>query len=112
MLILAVIIFPLIIKKRIGELSIASALLFIGVIIFNILLIVMLLDTNVDTSFETKDQHKFYQFHFNIPFVSSLSTAFVAFGFQSGFFPIYNALENKSYKNGIKFTTYAVGFAF
>lgn len=110
--ILGVIIFPLIIKKRIGELSIAGALLFVGVIVFNILLIVVKIDPSVETDYQSEDQKRFYRFEFNIAFLSSLSTAFVAYGFQSGFFPIYNALKKKSYRNGIKFATYSMGFSF
>jgi len=111
-LILGAILFPLIIKKRIGELSIAGALLFGGVIIFNILLIVVIIDPNVNTDYKSEDQSRFYRFEFNQAFLSSLSTAFVAYGFQTGFFPIYNALEHKSYRNGMKFSTYAMGFSF
>ena len=110
-IVLAVLIFPLIIKKRIGELSIAGALLFAGVIIFNVLLIVVKVDPNVETDYKPEDQSEFYRFQVDIEFLSSLSTAFVAYGFQSGFFPIYNALEHKTPKNGMKFSTLAMGFS-
>jgi len=109
-LVLAVLIFPLIIKKSIGELSIASVLLFGGVIAFNILLFVVKLDNNVETSYVPEDQSRLYRFRLDLSFVSSLSTAFVAFAFQSGYFPIYNALEVKNYKTGMRFCTYAILF--
>lgn len=54
----------------------------------------------------------FYFFRFDKPFLSSLSTAFVAYGFQSAFFPIYNSLEKKTYQNGMKFTFLGIGFCF
>ncbi|CAI2363499.1 unnamed protein product [Moneuplotes crassus] len=111
-LILGVILFPLIIKKRIGELSIAAALLFGGVIIFNILLVVIMIDPNVNTDYKSEDQSRLYRFEFNQTFLSSLSTAFVAYGFQAGFFPIYNALEQKGYRNGMRFSMYAMIFCF
>ena len=54
----------------------------------------------------------FYKFNFNQSFLSSLSTALVAYGFQSAFFPIYNSLKVKSYYNGMLFTFLGVTFCF
>lgn len=111
-LVLAAIIFILIIKKQISELSIAGALLFLGVILFNVLLIVLKFDDSKETSYKPGDSKHFYRFEFNQELLSSLSTAFVAYGFQSAFFPIYNALEKKNYWQGMKFATYGMGFSF
>lgn len=107
-LILAALTFPLIIKKQISELSIAGALLFFGVIIFNILLIVLKFDKNAEITYHAGDDKEFYRFEFNQAFLSSLSTVFVAYGFQSGFFPVYNAIEGKNYKKGMQFGTIAM----
>lgn len=104
--------FPLIIKKQISELSIASALLFFGVIIFNILLIILKFDKGAEITYNKGDDQHFYQFRFDQAFLSSLSIAFIAFGFQSSFFPVYNLLEDKSYKRGITFASLAMGFSF
>ena len=111
-LILAVIIFPLIIKKKIEELKIAGFLLFTGVTMFIILISILKVFNGeslekVDTSF-----HELYSFRADKAFLSSLSTAFVAYGFQSAFFPIYNSLENKSYSRGLVFTILGMGFCF
>lgn len=104
--------FPLIIKKQISELSIASALLFSGVILFNLLLIVMKIDKSNKLPYTPSDSKKFYEFKFDQAWLSSLSTVFVAYGFQSGFFPIHNVLKEKTYKNGMKFASYAMVFSY
>ena len=111
-LVLAVITFPLVIKKQISELSIAGALLFTGVILFNLLLIVLKFDKGAKITYQDGDSDYFYRFEFNQQFLSSLSTVFVMYGFQSGFFPIYNALENRNYKSGMSFASLAMGFSF
>ena len=111
-LILGAIIFPLVIKKQISELSIAGALLFVGVILFNMLLWVLKIDAKDKIDYKEGDSRFFYRFEFNQQLLSSLSTAFVAYGFQSGFFPIYNALESKNYIRGMKFSILAMGFSF
>jgi len=109
-IVLALIIFFLIIKKQISELSLIGALLFVGVILFNVLLFVMKIADNDKISYQDGDSYFFFRFRFNRELISSLSTAFVAYGFQSAFFPIYNSLENKSYKQGMKFSFLGMGF--
>lgn len=108
-LILAVLVFPLIIKKKIQELKIAGILLFSGVSLFIILMFILRVFDLTDVP---DNSSEFYTFTFDKAFVSSLSTAFVAYGFQSAFFPIYNSLENKTYKRGMAFTFYGIGFCF
>lgn len=109
-LILAVLIFPLIIKKKIQELKVAGMLLFSGVLMFIILMVVLRTFNRRDIGLGPISTSSFYHFRVDKEFLSSLSTAFVAFGFQSAFFPIYNSLEKKSYKQGMKFTVLGIGF--
>lgn len=109
-LILAALVFPLIIKKRIQELKIAGMLLFAGVSLFIILMFILRVANASDLDDIPGASGEFYHLHFDKAFVSSLSTAFVAYGFQSAFFPIYNSLEKKSYYNGMKFTFLGIGF--
>lgn len=109
-MILAVIIFPLIIKKKIQELKLAGALLFLGVIAFMILMFVLKIDNSEDLPYHNSQEKEFYDFEFDKNFLSSLSTALVAFGFQSAFFPVYNSLRVKSYGQGIKFTVLGISF--
>jgi len=111
-MILAVLIFPLIIKKKIQELKIAGILLVASVIIFIILMFLMRMINDSDLKRPPISNGDFYFFRFSKPWLSSLSTAFVAFAFQSAFFPIYNSLESKSYQNGIKFTFFGMLFCF
>jgi amino acid permease len=109
-LILGVIVFPLIIKKEIQELKIAGILLFVGVILFILLMFILRIFNSSDLNELPATTNEFYEFSFDKAFVSSLSTAFVAYGFQSAFFPIYNSLEKKTYYNGMKFTILGIGF--
>ena len=111
-LILAVIIFPLIIKKKIQELKIASILLFTSVLLFIVLMLCLRIFNYNDVGLGPIGESHFYHFSFDKAFISSLSTAFVAYGFQSAFFPIYNSLEKRTYTNGMTFTFMGVGFCF
>ena len=111
-LVLAVLVFPLIIKKKIEELKIAGILLFFSVISFIGLMFTLKIASGDHLSYHQGDSKEFFTFDFDKPFLSSLSTALVAYAFQSAFFPIYNSLEHKSYRNGMKFTLLGVGFCF
>lgn len=111
-LVLAVLIFPLIIKKKIQELKIAGMLLFSGVVLFIILMFVLRILNGDSLPYHREESAAFYRFTFDKAFLSSLSTALVAYGFQSAFFPIYNSLEKKSYYNGMKFTFIGITFCF
>lgn len=111
-LVLAFAIFPLIIKKKIQELKIAGIMLFTGVSMFIILMFILKIFDGDKMSYQKGDSEKFYGFKFGKEFLSSLSTAFVAYGFQSAFFPIYNSLQVKSRKNAMGFTIYGIGFCF
>lgn len=111
-LLLALVLLPYILKKKIEELKLAGIILFFGVTMFIVLLFLLKILNGsdlgpVDTSFD-----ELWLTTFDMHFVSSLSTAFVAFAFQSAFFPIFNSLKEKSYKNGMKFTIYGMGFCF
>ena len=111
-LVLGVIVFPLIIKKKIQELKIAGILLFSGVVLFIVLMLILRIFNSDDLINIPASTASFYEFNIDKAFISSLSTAFVAYGFQTAFFPIYNSLEKKSYYNGMKFTILGIGFCF
>jgi amino acid permease len=111
-LILAALVFPLIIKKKIQELKIAGIMLFSGVILFIVLMLILRLANPGELEDIPLTTSRFYEFHIDKAFISSLSTAFVAYGFQSAFFPIYNSLEKRNYRNGMMFTFYGIGFCF
>jgi amino acid permease len=111
-LVLAVLIFPLIIKKKIQELKIAGMLLFTGVVLFIILMFVLRILSGSRLPYHNHEDREFYKLEFGKEFLSSLSTALVAYGFQSAFFPIYNSLKVKSYYNGMKFTFLGITFWF
>mmetsp|Transcript_20288 Transcript_20288/g.22660 ORF Transcript_20288/g.22660 Transcript_20288/m.22660 type:complete len:175 (-) Transcript_20288:566-1090(-) len=103
-LILAALIFPLIIKRKIQELKVAGLLLFISVILFIVLMFILRVFNYSEVGAGPIGQGNFYHFKLDKAFFSSLSTAFVAYGFQSAFFPVYNSLKKQGYNEGIKFT--------
>jgi len=77
---------------------------------FIILMVILRMFNRRDIGLGPIATSSFYSFRADKAFISSLSTAFVAYGFQSAFFPIYNSLEKKSYKQGMKFTILGIGF--
>lgn len=63
-----------------------------------------------DLPYATSEDKEFYKLEVDKAFLSSLSTALVAYGFQSAFFPIYNSLKAPRYRNGMKFTILGISF--
>ena len=110
-LILAVLVFPLVIKKRITELKVAGVLLFTGVSLFIILMFVLRIFSADSLNLDQKNFDGFYKLVFDKKLFASLSNAFVAYGFQSAFYPVYNSLEKRTYQNGMKFTVLGMGFS-
>ena len=100
--VLSVAIFLLALKKKISELKLSSILLFISVIVFCILMPKLLISAGDVLPYEPGDEKEYYEITSWKTFTMSLSIPVVAYGFQIGFFPIYNALEVKTYHQGMK----------
>lgn len=114
-LILAVILLPMIIKRKIEELKIAGVILFVGVSMFIFLLFILKVVDGSKLGDVSTDFDELWLTNFDMNFISSLSTAFVAYGFQSAFFPIFNSLkkdprDSVMYMKGMKFTFFGMGF--
>ncbi|CAI2364663.1 unnamed protein product [Moneuplotes crassus] len=111
-IVLAVLLFPFIIRKKIQELRIIGILQVSAIAFFIFLMLLIRITKDDKLERPSISKGDFYFFSFSKPWLSSLSTAFVVFSFQSAFFPIYNSLEIKSYQNGMKFTFFGMLFCF
>ena len=79
-MLMAVSLFPLVIKKNLEELKIASIVLFVGVAGFVLIILGQLL---IEGNYENKDQNydSYYELDNDLNFVKGLSMLTVAFGF-------------------------------
>ncbi|CAI2365066.1 unnamed protein product [Moneuplotes crassus] len=111
MLVASIIMFPLILRKKIISLKVSGILLFSSVILFIILMFVSVMyGREIKEKDIEIDPKELYKFTLGKEFWSSLSTPFVAYEFQTSFFPIFNSLREKNYQQGIKFVSYGMGF--
>ena len=85
-------------------------MLFVGIILFIILLFVLKIVSGDHLSYNPGDDKEFYKLRFDKELLASLSTAMVAYGFQPGFFPIYNSLQKQTFNNGMKFSILGMSF--
>jgi len=100
-LVVALLLFYFAIKKEIQELKSAGFVLLSGVILFIIAMIILVLTKG------TSDSYNFTVISkpkFSIKMVANIPTIFLAYGFQSAFFPAYSSLKNKTDANGMKAT--------
>jgi amino acid permease len=105
-LVVAILLFYFAIKKEIQELKSAGFVLLSGVILFIIAMIVLLIMKGTENfSFGEISKPKF-----NVEMLANVPTIFLAYGFQSAFFPAYSSLKNKTDANGMKATVASFSF--
>jgi amino acid permease len=97
-LIAAVVLFYFAIKKEIQELKGVGFILLVGVVLFIFAMIILLITKGTkDFSLSQVSKPKF-----NLNMLANVPTLFISYAFQSGFFPAYQGLKNKTDANGIK----------
>ena len=94
-LMVALILIPFLIKKAMSEMPIISYLLFISVLLF-------ILITGIDLATSetpTYDLHDYLKPRWSTEIISSISILALSFYYQTGVFPAYSSMENKSTHN-------------
>ena len=105
-LVVAVLLFIFAIKKEIQELKGAGFVLLVGVLFFIIAMVVLLIMEGTDNfSFSEISKPKF-----DLNMMANIPTLFISYGFQSAFFPVFQALKKKTDGNGIKATASSFSF--
>lgn len=99
-LVVGVLLFYFAIKKEIQELKGAGFVLLSGVILFIIFMSILLIAEGTGP-FDFGDLSKP---KFDLETLANVPTIFLAYGFQSAFFPAYTSLKDKTDANGIKTT--------
>ena len=106
-LLLGIATFPLIIKKEIQELKIASIILFIGISSFLLILTgEMIFEGNFENHDESYDEY--FIVDRDLTVVKGLSMILVAFSFQQNLFPLYNGLAVQTAENCLDAVKYAL----
>ena len=105
---LAAMCFPLIIRKNLGELKIASVVLFLGVLSFLVIIGGQLLfqgnTLNHDSSYKS-----YYITDNDLNMIKGLSIIAVSTPFHTNLFPVYNALREQTNENCMKACHQTVG---
>ena len=99
---LAIVLVPLILKKKLAEMKIISILLFASIGIFIILFLVQLLTLGGIENHD-EDYGQYYEVTFDLNLVTGFNIIVLAMGYHTNLFPTYNAFgAKKSNKLGLQ----------
>ena len=103
---LAVLMLPLCLKKMLKEMKVVSIILFASIAVFIGLFIIQLCTLG---SIENHDKNysRYYHVDFGLELITGFNIIVLAYAYHNSFFPTYNSLAEKSYKNGMKFVAIA-----
>lgn len=105
-LLVGVLLFYFAVKKEIQELKAAGFALLLGVILFIIAMTVLVaVEGTSNFNFAEISKPKF-----NLEMLANVPTVFLAYGFQSAFFPAYQSLKDKTDAKGMKATVASFSF--
>ena len=116
---ISIMVLPLVLKKHLAELKIASLILFAGTFAFVVLTGIQLargLPDDPTVPVEPVNDETLEDWWIPRPdklrFWAYMSTCFVAFGYQAAFFAIRNSMKDPSPKECLKFVTFGAGFCY
>jgi len=89
-IILGASLFPLVIKKELNELKIASVILFIGISSFILIFTYQIVFEGIVNNDEA--YYDYFTISKDLGVIKGISIMIVAFGFQQNLFPMYNSL--------------------
>lgn len=105
-LVVAALLFYFAIKKEIQELKGAGFVLLAGVIMFVFFMVILLIkDGTGEFDFADLSKPKF-----DFDMLANVPTIFLAYGFQSAFFPAYQSIKDKTDKKGMQATVASFTF--
>lgn len=99
-IIVGAILSPMIFKKEIHELKLASVLLFTAIVLFVVVLIFQLASAGTDQN-DDEDFKKYYSFHLDRQFFTAISVFMTAYSFQPNLFPVLQSMRQRARREGV-----------
>lgn len=112
MILLAILMLPVVLKKRLAEVKLVAILLFIAIFLFiTVFILQLIIDGTVEN--DDEDFSKYYKVDWNMSVVSGFNIMVTAYGYQLLLYPTYSSMgENRSYKAGLKAVSIGNGLSF
>ena len=99
---IAVLMSPIILKKRLKEMKFVSFLLFMAIAVFILLFLVQMFTLGTAAN-NDEDYRSYWKMTYDLDLITSFNTVVLAYAYQINLFPTYNSLgENKTNETAVK----------